>query len=211
MTKGVLFDFWGTIVENGTYSPLRQTYQLLRPKMLFSPFVVKFEETVMTKQFEDQATAFTEACKAVNVEPKPFIIEKLIGIWNTNKLLAKPYPETLDTLKALKEKGMKLAIVTNSMQGNIDVIVEKYKLNDYFDKIFVSCDIGLLKQDKKCFAKVLKDLKIKKAEAVMVGDSMQTDIEGAENAGIKAVLVDRRDRRDYKNKIVSLTQIEEHL
>jgi len=211
MVKGVLFDFWGTLIENGTYSPLRQTYELLRLRMQFSPFVVKFEDTVMTKQFEDQASAFTEILKVFNIDPKPHLIDKLIGIWNKNKLLAKPFPETIDVLKSLKEKGLKLAIVTNSMQGNIDAIVEKYDLAQYFDKILVSCDTGFLKQDKKCFSKVLKDLKLKKADVIMVGDSMQTDIAGAEAAGIKAVLVDRRGKREYENKVVSLTQLDQFL
>jgi FMN phosphatase YigB (HAD superfamily) len=61
------------------------------------------------------------------------------------------------------------------------------------------------------YEEVLKTLKVKKSEAIMVGDSMETDIKGGESAGVKAVLIDRRGRREYKNKVSNLTEIEQFL
>jgi FMN phosphatase YigB (HAD superfamily) len=40
-----------------------------------------------------------------------------------------------------------------------------------------------------------------------VGDSIETDIKGAEAAGIKAYLLDRKGRREFPNKIQSLTEL----
>ena len=71
----------------------------------------------------------------------------------------------------------------------------------------MSWKTGHLKTDKELFDGVLKKLKVKKADALMVGDSMPTDMEGAKNAGIKSVLVDRRDSRDYPDKIHDLTEL----
>ena len=61
------------------------------------------------------------------------------------------------------------------------------------------------------FEQALKKLGVKKDDAIMVGDSIDTDMVGAEAAGIKAVLVDRKNNRDYKLKISSLTEIEKIL
>jgi FMN phosphatase YigB (HAD superfamily) len=57
----------------------------------------------------------------------------------------------------------------------------------------------------------LKKLKIKKTEAVMVGDSLESDIKAAENAGIKAILVDRHNKREYSDKISNLAELKEKL
>ena len=81
----------------------------------------------------------------------------------------------------------------------------------YFDEITLSCDTGLLKSDKKAFGNILKKLKIKKTEVVMVGDSVESDIKGAENAGIKGILIDRRGRQEYEGKISSLKEIKDKL
>ena len=211
MVKAILFDFWGTLAENGTYSPLRQTYNILRVRMKFSEFVIKTEHVLMRKPYEDQATAFTEVCKALNVDPKPFIIDKLIGVWNKNKLLAKLYPETIKILEELKKEGYKLAIVSNCPNNSVEPVIEKLDLGKYFDAVALSWKTGHLKTDKELFDGVLKKLKVKKADALMVGDSMPTDMEGAKNAGIKSVLVDRRDSRDYPDKIHDLTELKQVL
>ena len=206
MVKGVLFDFWGTLVENGTYSPLKQSFAILRLRMPFGEFAEQFERVLMTKHYEDQATAFTEVCNAFNVRPIPIVIEKLIGVWNKNRLLAKVYPETIDTLKALKAKKIKLAIVSNAPHGNVEEAIEKFGMKDLFDAVIVSHEEGKLKTEG-LFDIALKKLKIKKDSAIVVGDSLETDIKGADAAGIKGYLIDRRGKREYVNKIASLTDV----
>lgn len=206
MVKAVFFDFWGTLVENGTYSPLRQTYRVLRLRMPFSQFAEQFEHVFMTKNHEDQASAFTEVCNAFNIDPKPVIIEKLVGLWNKNRLLAKPFPDAIDTLNALKDKNIKIILISNAPPNNIEPLIERFELGEYFDDQFISYQHGELKTGKLLDI-ALKKLKLKKSDVVMVGDSMETDIKGAEKAGVKAVLIDRKDRRDYENKITTLAEL----
>lgn len=207
MIKGVLFDFWGTLVENGTYSPLRQSYQILGARMPFSAFVVLFEQAYMTRKFEDHTSAFKEVFKAFRIDENPAVMEKLIGVWNKNKLLAKPYSETVEALEALKKKGIKLAIISNTPCFGASEVIEKFDMKKFFDFIALSYETGLLKTEKKMFAKVLKELKIDKSEALMVGDSIETDIEGAKLAEVKGILIDRRDRRDFPEKIKNLKEV----
>ena len=206
MVKGVFFDFWGTLVENGTYSPLKQSYSILRVRIPFGEFAEQFERALMTKSYEDQATAFAEVCKAFNVNPIPIVIEKLIGVWNKNRLLAQIYPETIDTLKALKEKKIKIALISNAPNNNVEPVLERYGITDLFDGLFISYEQGKLKTDG-LFEAALKKLKLKKGDVIAVGDSIETDIKGAEAAGIKAYLVDRKGKREFANKIQSLTEL----
>lgn len=206
MVKGVLFDFWGTLVENGTYSPLKQSFGILRLRMPFGQFAEQFERVLMTKHYEDQAAAFTEVCKAFNVNPFPIVIEKLIGVWNKNRLLAKVYPETIDTLKALKDKKIKLVVVSNAPHGNVEEAIEKFGMKDLFDGVFVSHAEGKLKTEG-LFDIAMKKMKLKKDDVIIVGDSLETDIAGAEKSGVKGYLIDRRNKREFERKITSLKDV----
>jgi putative hydrolase of the HAD superfamily len=71
--------------------------------------------------------------------------------------------------------------------------------------------MNMLKTNPKMFEDVLSNLGISKEEAIMVGDSMETDIKGATNAGVKPVLIDRRNVRTYENKIRDLKEIDKFL
>jgi putative hydrolase of the HAD superfamily len=211
MKKAVLFDLWGTLVQQGAYSPLKQTYRLMRPRMHFGEFVERFERVAMTKPYDDQVAMFVDAFAALDLQPKDWLIEKLVGVWNKNKLLATPYPETLQALELLRSKGLKLGLVSNVPKLSVDGVLEKFGLDKFFDAVCFSFDSGYLKTDPELFDCVLEKLGVGKEDAVMVGDSLETDIAGAEKAGITAVLIDRKNTREYPNKIKSLTEIENFL
>jgi 2-haloalkanoic acid dehalogenase type II len=211
MKKAVLFDFWGTLVQQGAYSPLKQTYRWLRPRMRFGEFVEKFERVTMTKPYDDQVMMFKTACEALNVPAKDWVIERLIGVWNKNKLLSTLYPETIEALQDLKNKGIKIAIVSNTPKLSVDGVLEKFGLDKLFDAVCFSYDVGYLKTDTELFDSTLQKLGVAKDEAVMVGDSLETDIAGAERAGVLAVLIDRKNTREYENKILSLKEVEKFL
>ncbi|TKJ16997.1 hypothetical protein CEE44_00485 [Candidatus Woesearchaeota archaeon B3_Woes] len=210
-TKLIFFDLWGTLLENGVRSPVKQVKWILRLEdMDFSEYIVKFEEVFMTKKFKDLKEGFEEVIKAFELNVPDFVVEKLIGMWNKNTILSTIYDDTIDVLTELK-KDYKLVLIANTDPFSVESVLEKHKLKEYFDEIVLSCDTGNLKSNKKSFGDVLKKLKVKKSEAVMVGDSIDSDIKSAENAGIKAILVDRRGSREFENKISSLSELKENL
>ncbi|MBI4451293.1 HAD family hydrolase [Candidatus Woesearchaeota archaeon] len=179
--------------------------------MPFPRFVMQFEDVFMRKSFPDLAAAFVAAFEAFRIPPKDWLIEKLIGIWNKNWLFAQPYPETVKVLDELRKAGFKLALVSNTCMNAVEPALEKFGLASKFDVVSLSYKTGLLKTDPEFFAEILKQLGVKKEEAVMVGDSFETDIEGATNAGIRAILVDRKNNREYAEKITSLLELSEKL
>ncbi|NQU98925.1 HAD family hydrolase [Candidatus Woesearchaeota archaeon] len=209
--KGILFDFWGTVVENGLFpSPSRRAQRILRLEVPFSDYIVKFEEAFMTKKVETLTEAFHNVTQVFDVSPPGFVYDKLVGMWNKNTFLSKPFPETIEVLEELK-KDYKLVLISNTDNLSIPQLLDKFDLKKYFDAIILSCDFGMLKTDKKLFAEALKKVKLKKSEVLMVGDAIPTDIEGAKNAGIKAILVDRRDSREYDFKIANLSELKAKL
>jgi FMN phosphatase YigB (HAD superfamily) len=133
MIKGIIFDFWGTIVENGIFpSPVRQVRFILNLKIPFSEFIVKFEESFMMNEPESLTEAFTNVCKVFEIEPKKEMIENLVGMWNKNMLLAKPYPETIEILERLK-KNYKIGLISNTDKFSLEPLIKKFELEKYFD------------------------------------------------------------------------------
>jgi len=206
MVKAILFDFWGTLVENGVYSPVRQVRSILRLDMPFQDYIVAFEEVFMTKDFDNLSDAFIMVCKQFGIKPDDIMMERLVGTWNKNTLLARPFPETLQVLEDLR-KDYKVALVSNTDRFSVEQVLDKFNLRSYLDGIALSYQVGALKNNKKLFDAALKELKVKHKDAIMVGDSVESDIKGAENAGIKGLLLDRRGRREHSPKIQNLTEI----
>lgn len=212
MVKLIIFDFWGTLVENGVFpSPVRQVKYILRIEEPFSEYIVKFEEVFMLKRYDDLYSAFEAVCEAFGIEPEKFILDRLVGMWNKHKLLAKPFRETIALLERLKKNGYKLALISNTDCFTTEEVLDKYNLKKYFDDIIFSYKVNLLKTDPKMYEMILKKLKVDKSDALVVGDSIETDVKGAKNAGIKAVLVDRRGRREFSPKIEDLDKLEDFL
>jgi HAD superfamily hydrolase (TIGR01493 family) len=210
MVKAIIFDLQGTLVENGVYpSPVKQVRYILGIMQSFHEYVPEFEKVFMTKCYDSLSEGFKEVAAHFDLEPPEYVIEKLVGVWNKNKLLSKVFPETIDVLTELK-KDHKLILVANIDCFSKDII-EKYSLGQYFDHIFLSCDTGFLKTDPRLFEMVLEKSGLDKKDALMVGDSMESDIKSAEEAGITAVLVDRNNRMAYGRRISNLIGIKDYL
>jgi len=210
MVEVIIFDLQGTLIENGVYpSPLRQVKNILRVNMPFSDFVMRFEKVLMTEQHSSLKEGFVKVCESFNMQPREFIIERLVGLWNKNKLLSKLYPHTVETLSTLK-KDYKLVLVANIDAFSTDTI-ERFKLKEYFDLIILSCDNGLLKNDKEFYNTVMDKFSVTQKDILMVGDSLESDVETAKSVGINSVLVDRHNKREYEQKIVTLDELKKYL
>src|SRR3989344_3544897 len=206
MKKTIIFDFWGTLVEHGVYSPLKQVRRILGVTMEYPEFVVLLEKTMMTRRFETLSDAFTEVCSAFHVEPTPQLMEELIGLWNKNWLLARPYSEVVNALKELK-KNHQLVLISNTDSMSVERVLDKFDMNNCFDALFLSYKIGMIKTDPAFYEHVFKTLDITPHDCVAVGDSMESDIAAAQRAGVQAVLVDRRGMREFENKVRNLNQL----
>jgi putative hydrolase of the HAD superfamily len=164
----------------------------------------------MTKTYESLADAFKACFKEFKINPPDFVLEKLVGLWNKHAILARFFPDSESVLKDLK-KDYKLILLTNTNKFAFMQVNEKFKLSEKFDKIYASYATGMLKINPKVFEKILKDFKLKKEDVIMVGDSIESDIKGAENAGIKSVLLDRWERKEFDPKIKELAELKDHI
>jgi len=96
-----------------------------------------------------------------------------------------PYPGTKQTLIKLKEKGMKLAIVSDAPKLKAWIRLINMKIEDFFDVVVGLEDTGKAKPSELPFKMVLKQLSLDPKECMMVGDRPERDMKGAKALGIK--------------------------
>jgi putative hydrolase of the HAD superfamily len=102
------------------------------------------------------------------------------------------FEDALPVLSELRTQGLKLGLVSNTGR-NLDEFVAHHRLD--VDAAIGSGAFGRTKPHPTIFQAVLERLEVEPADAAMVGDSLEDDIEGACAAGIQhAFLLDREDR-----------------
>ena len=100
-------------------------------------------------------------------------------------------PQAEETLIALKRKGFKVGIVTNtttSREKDVRKVLQQLGLESYVDFIVTSVDAGCEKPDGRIFLIALRAAGVKATEAVMVGDQVAKDIVGGNRIGMKTIL-----------------------
>ena len=100
------------------------------------------------------------------------------------------YDDARTTLEALKGRGLILAMISN-FDSRVLEIIRGLGVADCFDSVFISSSAGFAKPDAGIFHLALERHGITADEALHVGDSPETDVEGALNAGVRPVLLDR--------------------
>ena len=101
------------------------------------------------------------------------------------------YEDVLPTLEELRACGVRLGLVSNTSR-DLDLFVRHHGLQ--VDAVLTSRSHGKTKPHPTIFTAVLEQLGVPPEEAVMVGDSIEDDLEGARSLGMRALLVDRDDR-----------------
>ena len=122
-----------------------------------------------------------------------------------------PYPEVKETLKNLKEKKYKLAILSNGAPSLLNELVKSNNLDGIFNDLFSIEEVGIYKPDSKVYDMPINKYKIKKEEVAFLSANTW-DVSGGGNYGYNAIWVNRNnsifDNLGYKpiNKVSNLTQ-----
>jgi HAD superfamily hydrolase (TIGR01662 family) len=101
------------------------------------------------------------------------------------------YEDALPVLDEVRRAGIKIGLVTNSSR-DVEAFAQHHALD--VDATIGSLGHGKAKPHASIFAALLRLLDVDPADAAMVGDTIEDDIEGARALGMRAVLVDRHGR-----------------
>ncbi len=171
------------------------------------------------QDIEDQRI-FQRFLRKVNGKVDPKILAHAILAYRRVKsgFLA-PYPGTKPTLIALKEMGLKLAVVSDAPRQQAWLRLAAMSLDDFFDIIVTFDDTKAKKPSEKPFLKALSVLRVRPEECLMVGDWPERDIAGAKKLGMKTAFARYGNTTGYRGKkssdyvlddITDLTRILSH-
>lgn len=100
------------------------------------------------------------------------------------------YDDTVPALEALRLAGHRLAILSN-WDYSLHRVVAMLGIRDYFEEVIASLEEGPEKPDRELFRLTLDRLGAEPAQAVHVGDNPVDDLRGAQEFGMRAILIDR--------------------
>ena len=102
------------------------------------------------------------------------------------------YDDVPDALRTLKARGFRLGLISNSHRP-LESFGAHFELDGLISATISSSDHGFLKPHPSIFRAALELMEVGPDEAVMVGDSFAHDIVGARQAGIRGILLARRE------------------
>ena len=123
-----------------------------------------------------------------------------------------PYPEVKEVLEKLKNKNLKLAILSNGTPDLLNELVKSNNLMNLFDDLFSIEEVKVYKPDSKVYEIPVRKYNAKANEITFLSANTW-DVSGGGNYGYNSIWVDRNkvefDVLDFypKNKINNLTQL----
>jgi len=119
--------------------------------------------------------------------------------WNAFEVFRQGYdlarrcvPGSQRLLARLRQEELRLAIVTNNLVSEQIPKLKHLGIYDYFEVVSISEEVGVPKPDAKIFEVTLERLGLTANEVIMVGDSLASDIAGAQALGIRSIWLNRR-------------------
>ena len=94
------------------------------------------------------------------------------------------YPKVLESLAKLRQKGCRLWLLSNAQEVFTKYELRHLGLLDAFDGICISSTFGYRKPDTRFFRALLEEQKLDASKCLMIGNDRDTDIAGAEAAGL---------------------------
>jgi 2-haloalkanoic acid dehalogenase type II len=140
-------------------------------------------------------------------ERRLFLAEKIDALWWEFSHL-QVYSDVEPTLSSLRAKSLKLGIVSNGLEKDLEHVLEKLKLKEWFDVVVGIDSCNCAKPDKEIFLYALDRLGVQPGDSLFVGNSAETDYRGALNVGIKSFIIDREGKIPSQyDRIESLTEL----
>jgi epoxide hydrolase-like predicted phosphatase len=180
--RAVVFDMGGVLVRTENRAPRTQLAArlgLTYDELSASVFDSKSAHQAMKGEITT-AEHWEAVRKTLGVTKEEFALVPL-EFWGGDALDQK----LIDYLRSLRPH-YKTALLSNAWDDLRQMIEEVWMINDAFDEILISAEVGLVKPDRRIFERLISDLGMEPAEAVFV-DDFPHNVEAAKAAGLEAI------------------------
>lgn len=203
--KGIFFDLNGTLLKfdsssdawkdwlNTLYDELKRLGLTIDISEFSRNYDLFYEKMEVPKN--ENLTLYESKIKALlrklnlNINSNEIVKEianKTVNAWGNHLYIEE---NTIESLLFLK-KSMKMCLISNyDHPPFVYNMADRFGLQEIFDKIYVSGEIGFKKPDPRIFNLALEYFDFKPNEVIYVGDSIE-DYKGATNSGIKPIMIE---------------------
>lgn len=190
LPKAIIFDFDDTIQDRDAAMAVFVHFWLRREFSSMSEEDIQSNGARMLEAGKHGFLPYTAMLReAENIFPNKTFDEaeflRLLSIvFPANTTL---FPDAIQTLQALRNKGYKIGLLTNGLSAIQNRKVDVAGVRPLFDYILISGDDGLQKPNEEAFRRTALRLGVHPADCVYVGDNPENDVRGAKSAGMQAV------------------------
>ena len=128
------------------------------------------------------------------------IYEVMLDVWHA-------YDDTVPMLRALREAGLRLALISNAGVP-IRAVLDRDGITELVDGIVLSYEVGLVKPDVRIFQAAVDALGLRPTQVLMVGDSGSDDV-GGTPLGIRTLILPRTTGRMHGLDLVTRMLIQQ--
>jgi putative hydrolase of the HAD superfamily len=222
MIRAVLFDLYDTLLYLNAPAVAETRRQLAaRAGVDQDAWATLWRENVLDRMLgklgglEDELRTMLQQLGA---DPSPELIQELAETetagWAGAVTL---YPETIPTLKSLRERGLKLGLMSNCSAQAGDVL-SRIGLASSFDALSLSCEVRAMKPDPAIYYHAALALGVPLTESMFVADGAFTELDAAKALGMVAVKIEQAHQSgdygtstSFDHQIERLTEVLELL
>lgn len=152
---------------------------------------------------------FIDTYKRLGVSAESFAEKFSEDYINESPNKTRLFPKTIETLEYLKSKDYRMFLLTNGFVEVQKVKIRDSKLEPIFERMITSEEAGYQKPHKEIFEYALQIVEAEKADCLMIGDDLESDIEGAQNFGIDTVFFNHAGLIHDATPTFEINQLEE--
>jgi len=152
---------------------------------------------IIKRQGSNSDNHFNELVTSYNAEqPRKIIAAGVVAYHDTKKAYLTPFPDVVQTLLDLSEKGYKLGVISNGLGVKQWEKLIRLGVQHFFKLVIISEEVEIEKPQKGIFEKALNMANCKAGQSIMVGDR-EDDIAPAKLVGMHSISVNKEIKADY--------------
>lgn len=188
MIKAVIFDMYETLITHYK-SPLYFSEEMAKDAGIqveqFLPYWRETEEDrwIGKLTFEETIATILKKNHCYCEQVLETIVRKRME--TKEEGFRQLHPEIIPMLKKLKEKNVKIGLISNCFSEEV-VAIRNSVLFPFFDEVYLSYEQQIQKPDYEIYRRCMKDLQVQPEECLYVGDGGSFELEAATALGMNA-------------------------
>jgi putative hydrolase of the HAD superfamily len=193
--SAVIFDLFGTLVTGWAETLFRESLYGMADAVGVDRDRFRdawINETTYDRNVGVHATIAANVlhiCKGEGVAPSDEAVARAVAIRNEfTRVLLKPRPDAVATMRALRDAGLRLALVSDC-SADVPELWDTTPFASLIDLPIFSCSVGMKKPDPRIFLMASDGLGVPPERCIYVGDGGSRELTGASEVGMYAVLI----------------------